>query len=53
MVKWQEEVKRFASIAYETGQQMIFAVNVRGNSRKWKIFLKDLKSQGEDEIDEE
>lgn len=53
MVRWQEEVKRLALIAYDTGQQMIFSVNIRGNLRKWNIFLKDLKSQGQDEIDEE
>jgi len=53
MVKWQEEIKKYASIAYETGQQMVFAVNVRGNLRKWKIYLKNLKSQGEEEIEED
>ena len=47
---YQEALRKYGKLAYETGQTLEFKVIKRFGSRKWRIFLRRLSEHGEDEI---
>ena len=53
MDEWQEAILKYAQEAYEAGREMRFVVIRRFNYRHWKIYLTEIKEQGEDKFNEE
>ncbi len=48
MVDWKVKLIEYAEIAYDTGQELRFAVVKRQGLRKWRVYLTELVEHGED-----
>ena len=52
-VRWKDELMKYGKLAYSSGKKMEFTVIKRYGRRKWQIHLRNLASNGEEEIVEE
>lgn len=52
-MSWKEALNKYGKLAYETGQELRFAVVKRYGTRKWRVYLTRMPEHGEDRVEEE